>query len=68
MEIVKVTDGQITIPVQIRARLRLESGDSILLVEDKGKIVMVKVTDTFEGEGVPSDGEGERAVLDAAAK
>ncbi len=46
MELVRITDGQITIPVQIRALLQLESGDSVLLVEDEGKIVVEKLSET----------------------
>lgn len=41
MELAKMTSrGQITIPLQIRKRLRLKKGDRIFFVEEKGKIVI----------------------------
>ncbi len=39
MELAKVTSkGQITIPVEIRKRLKLKEGDKVFLLEEKGKI------------------------------
>jgi antitoxin PrlF len=41
MELAKVTSkGQITIPLQIRKRLKLKEGDKIFFMEEKGKIVV----------------------------
>jgi|YelNatPaOPRAMG01_1025707.scaffolds.fasta_scaffold458849_1 AbrB family looped-hinge helix DNA binding protein len=39
MELAKVTSkGQITIPVQIRKKLKLKEGDKVFFFEEKGKI------------------------------
>jgi len=39
MELAKVTSkGQITIPVQIRKKLRLKEGDKVFFTEEKGKV------------------------------
>ena len=39
MELAKLTSkGQITIPKDIRKKLRLEKGDKVFFVEEKGKI------------------------------
>ena len=41
MELAKVTSkGQITIPLQIRKRLKLKEGDKIFFLEEQGKIVI----------------------------
>jgi len=41
MELAKVTSkGQITIPLQIRKRLKLKEGDKIFFLEEDGKIVI----------------------------
>ena len=40
MELAKLTSkGQITIPIQIRKKLKLKEGDSVYFVEDKGIIM-----------------------------
>lgn len=63
MELAKVTSkGQITIPVDIRRRLRLKPGDKVLFVEAGDKVIMensslVALT-TFQNE---MDGEADRA-------
>ena len=42
MELAKVTSkGQITIPVEIRKKLGIKSGDKILFIEEAGKIYMI---------------------------
>ena len=42
MELAKVTSkGQVTIPIEIRKKLGLKSGDKILFMEDSGKIYMI---------------------------
>lgn len=42
MELAKVTSkGQITIPVEIRKRLRIKDGDKVLFIEDDGRIYMM---------------------------
>ena len=39
MELAKVTSkGQITIPVQIRKKLKLKEGDKVFFLEEKGKV------------------------------
>ena len=39
MELAKLTSkGQITIPKQIRSRLKLKEGDQVFFIEEKGKI------------------------------
>lgn len=41
MELAKVTSkGQITIPLQIRKRLKLKEGDKVFFIEEKGHIVV----------------------------
>lgn len=40
MELAKVTSkGQITIPVQIRKKLKLKEGDKVFFSEEKGKVI-----------------------------
>lgn len=40
MELAKVTSkGQITIPVQIRKKLKLKVGDKVFFSEEKGKVI-----------------------------
>lgn len=39
MELAKLTSkGQITIPVEIRKRLKLKEGDKVFFIEEKGKV------------------------------
>lgn len=41
MELAKVTSkGQITIPADIRRRLRLKPGDKVLFLEDDGRVTI----------------------------
>ena len=45
MELAKVTSkGQITIPVEIRRKLGVKTGDKILFVEDGDKVVIINAT------------------------
>jgi len=40
MELAKLTSkGQITIPIQIRKKLKLKEGDQVFFTEEKGKII-----------------------------
>lgn len=42
MELAKVTSkGQITIPIEIRRKLGIKEGDKILLIEDRGRVIMM---------------------------
>ena len=59
MELAKVTSkGQITIPIEIRRKLGVKTGDKILFVEENGRIVLINATlaalkaaqKEFEGE------------------
>ena len=41
MELAKITSkGQITIPADIRKRLRLKPGDKVLFLEDEGRVMI----------------------------
>jgi len=41
MEVAKVTSkGQVTIPIEIRRRLKVNTGDKLVFVEDQGRIVL----------------------------
>lgn len=41
IEIARVTSkGQVTIPVEIRRRLKVNAGDKLVFVEDQGRIVL----------------------------
>ena len=40
MELAKITSkGQITIPVQIRKKLKLKEGDKVFFYEEKGRVI-----------------------------
>ena len=58
MELAKVTSqGQITIPVDIRNYLNIKDGDKVVLIKEKGRIVMAnssmlalkEVQEAFDG-------------------
>jgi antitoxin PrlF len=43
-KIIKVTDkGQISIPIEIRKAVGINSGDDLVIVHDNGKICMKKI-------------------------
>ena len=45
MELAKVTSqGQITIPADIRKHLRLKGGDKVVLIKEEGRVVMANST------------------------
>jgi AbrB family looped-hinge helix DNA binding protein len=55
MELAKVTSkGQITIPLQIRKRLKLKEGDKVFFLEEQGRIIVRNAAqaalDTFQDE------------------
>ncbi len=59
MELAKLTSkGQITVPAEIRRRLKLKEGDKVFFVEDKGRIyfenssqiALKKIQDEMDGE------------------
>lgn len=47
MELAKVSaNGQVTIPVEIRKKLQVKSGDKILFIEQDGEIVIRNASST----------------------
>lgn len=45
MELAKVTSkGQVTIPIEIRRKLGVKTGDKILFVEEGDRIIMINAT------------------------
>ena len=63
MELAKLTSkGQITIPIEIRKKLRLKEGDKVFFIEEDGKIIFQKASQaalsTFQNE---MTGEAEKA-------
>lgn len=63
MELATVTSkGQITIPVKIRNKLNLKTGDQVFFMEEKGKIVFQNASQialsTIQSE---MDGKAEKA-------
>lgn len=72
MELAKVTSkGQITIPVEIRTKLRLKPGDKVLFVEEDGVITMqnssevalTKIQSAMSGQAAETGIETERDVM-----
>ena len=57
MEIVKLMEGRITIPVHIRARLRVGAGDDILLLEENGRIILMRAPENREPDRWDEDKE-----------
>ena len=46
MEIAKLTNaGQITVPVAIRRKLNMKTGDKIVFIEDGDKIIIANASD-----------------------
>lgn len=63
MELAKITSkGQITIPIEIRKKLRLKEGDKVFFIEKDGKIIFQNASQaalsTFQNEMA---GEAEKA-------
>lgn len=59
MEVAKISSkGQITIPVDIRNKLKLKSGDKVVIIEEEGRfyienaalLAFNRVMNAFEGE------------------
>lgn len=65
MELAKVTSkGQITIPIEIRRKLGVKTGDKILFVEENGRIVLINATlAALKTAQKAFEGEAERAGL-----
>ncbi len=65
MELAKVTSkGQITIPVEIRKKLGIKSGDKVLFIEESGKIYMINSSmEALKEAQAAFSGEAERLGL-----
>lgn len=59
MEVAKLSSkGQITIPISVRNRLKLKTGDKVVILEENGRFYLEnsammafsRVADSFEGE------------------
>lgn len=55
MELAKLTSkGQITIPIEIRRKLKLKEGDKVFFIEENGKIIFQNASQaalsTFQNE------------------
>jgi AbrB family looped-hinge helix DNA binding protein len=63
MELAKVTtNGQITIPVQIRRRLGIKEGDNIMFVEDGNRVMLLNSSQgALEKLQAAMEGEAEKA-------
>lgn len=58
--------GQVTIPVEIRRKLRLKDGDKVVFMEKSGEIVLINSNRlAFEDFQRDMAGEAERAGLDS---
>ena len=77
MELAKVTSkGQITIPVDIRRRLRLKPGDKVLFLEDGDKVTiensslvaLSSIQTAMEGEADRAGLSDEDDVVDLISK
>jgi antitoxin PrlF len=73
MELAKITSkGQITIPVQIRKKLKLKEGDKVFFYEENGKVIFQNESQvafaTFQkemaGEAKKSGFKSEEDVID----
>ena len=71
MEIAKISSkGQITIPVSIRNKLKLKSGDKVVIFEENGRfylenaamIAFNHVAEAFEGEAAKAGFKDEEAM------
>lgn len=73
MELAKLTSkGQITIPVEIRRKLKLKEGDKVFFVEEKGRIyfenasqyALKKIQDDMQGEAQKAGFRSEEDVVE----
>jgi AbrB family looped-hinge helix DNA binding protein len=72
MELAKLTSkGQITIPKQIRKKLKLKEGDKVFFIEEKGKIyfqnasqiALTELQDKMEGQAKKAGFNSEEDIL-----
>jgi len=73
MQTIKVLPkGQITLPKQVRKKLKIEVGDRLLMEEEEGKIVLKKGKTIFDyigslpNLGMSTEKMREKAVAEAA--
>jgi len=73
MQAIKVLPkGQITLPKQVRKKLKIEVGDRLLMEEEEGKIVLKKGKTIFDyigslpNLGMSTEKMREKAVAEAA--
>lgn len=73
MELAKITTrGQITLPLEIRKRLKVGEGDKVVFYEDNGRIIVenaaklafAQVREDFKGEAERLGLETEQDVVD----
>jgi len=69
MDIAKLTSkGQLTIPRDIREKLRLKQGDKVLFMEDDGRIYLMNSSLSALNElSIPMRGEAEKQGLSSEA-
>jgi AbrB family looped-hinge helix DNA binding protein len=65
MEIAKITSkGQITLPIYIRRKLGVKTGDKVLFVEDRGKIYLLNSSmEALREAQIAFSGEADRLGL-----
>lgn len=71
MEVAKISSkGQITIPISVRNKLKLKSGDKVVILEENGRfyienaamIAFHHVSEAFEGEAFKAGFKDEEAM------
>jgi len=73
MEVAKITSkGQITIPIDIRKKLKVKDGDKVVFIEENGRIIMEnsamvalrEIQEAFKGEAERLGLKNEQDVVD----
>jgi AbrB family looped-hinge helix DNA binding protein len=73
MELAKITTrGQLTLPIEIRKRLKVREGDKVVFVEENGRIIVenaaklafAQIQEAFQGEAERLGLETEQDVVD----
>lgn len=73
MEVAKISSkGQITIPVSVRNKLRLKTGDKVVIFEENGRfyfensamLAFKRAEEAFEGEAAKAGFETEESMQD----
>lgn len=77
MEVAKISSkGQITIPVSVRSKLNLKTGDKVVILEENGRfyfensamLAFKKVEEIFRGEAEKAGFETEESMQDYMKK